>query len=351
MKYKFVASNLHFDTSKLKKLKHKEILGVFIIDFDDSNREQIYNDIINALLPRDIILGNDINVIGDDGFVYIVNERGVSNPRKIPLYFPRVLAFNITRSKKNSKSAKYINSALKEHAKTEHISKPSLSEYKKGEFFDKENGLCFSYRVRPAKDKNKPVVLFYHGAGCIGKENFKQLYEFGVVRKKFSELDCTVILPQAPCISHSENSVARRYTDSVKKLVDRISTETEADKSRIYVFGTSFGGFCTWYSAWKNPDYFACAMPVMGCFWEAVLSNKYDLAKMKDVPMWVAHSSDDDNVVVESDDKCVARLKELGADIKYTRWDKYGHKMCNKFYRKENWIDWMFSQSLKNRKD
>ena len=101
--------------------------------------------------------------------------------------------------------------------------------------------------------------------------------------------------------------------------------------------------------AWTYPDYFACAVPVTGYFFEAYCENGLGIERMKNVPLWIAHSSDDFNVTVESDDICAARLRELGVEVKYTRWEKYGHKMSSKFYRTENWADWMFEQSLDKR--
>ncbi len=71
------------------------------------------------------------------------------------------------------------------------------------------------------------------------------------------------------------------------------------------------------------------------------------MERLAKTPLWVAHSSDDTNVPIDNDDHCVAELKKLGADIKYTRWEKYGHSMSNKFYKTENWAEWCLSKKLK----
>ena len=75
----------------------------------------------------------------------------------------------------------------------------------------------------------------------------------------------------------------------------------------------------------------------------------YDVERLATTSLWIAHSSDDDNVTIDSDDYCFDKLQKLGADVKYTRWDKYGHGMANKFLAKENWTEWMFSHSLDKR--
>lgn len=47
---------------------------------------------------------------------------------------------------------------------------------------------------------------------------------------------------------------------------------------------------------------------------------------------------------IDSDDYFYDKLKALGANVKYTRWNKYGHSMSAKFYRKEPWVEWIFQQ-------
>ena len=75
--------------------------------------------------------------------------------------------------------------------------------------------------------------------------------------------------------------------------------------------------------------------------------EKYDIGRLVKTPIWAAHSSDDTNVKIDSDDYYAAELKKLGADIKYTRWDKYGHTMSGKFYRTKNWAEWCLSKKLR----
>lgn len=69
------------------------------------------------------------------------------------------------------------------------------------------------------------------------------------------------------------------------------------------------------------------------------------------LPIWIAHSSDDSNVKIDSDDELYALLAKKNNDIKYTRWEKYGHKMAGHFYQKEPFIKWMFEQSIQNQGD
>lgn len=53
--------------------------------------------------------------------------------------------------------------------------------------------------------------------------------------------------------------------------------------------------------------------------------DSYDIQRLVNTPIWVAYSSDDTNVKIDSVDYCVAELQKFVADIKYTRWSEYGH--------------------------
>lgn len=355
MKYRLIFAESFFDLSMFKNLKCKKFFSLRILEFDDSNSVEIFNLLRNAYVSPN--MPNSIDeegfyVFGRDRYIYTLNKYGIKKEKKdarfaLRAYFYEVLF--VLRSVRLKISERYIRKTLKKSEHTENICIDSSGRFKKGEFIDKENEICFSYRVSCSKEKNKPIVIYFHGAGSIGKENSRQLREFERIGEKLLLRDCTILLPQAPAIYYAHSSKTASYISSVKKLTDILAREVSADKSRIYVFGTSFGGKCTWRAVSRYPDYFAAAMPVMGCFEEGTSNNGYDFEKMKNVPLWVAHSSDDMDVPIIYDDACVEHLNAIGADVRYTRWDEYGHSMSSRFYKNEKWDDWMFEQSLEKR--
>lgn len=167
------------------------------------------------------------------------------------------------------------------------------------------------------------------------------MLEFLPMYFKTIKYDCNILIPQAP---NNANKAAQSTADYVKKVVELVNQliETEKiDKSRIYIMGTSFGGACVWQGIYDYPDLFAAALSVMGCL---IYASEKDISKMKNIPIWIAHSSDDDNVSIENDDYCYEQLMKCNGNVKYTRWEKYGHKMNNKFYSHEPWAQWLFEQ-------
>ncbi len=355
MRYKFIFYEKQFDISEFKDIKCKKFFSLRIMEFEDSDSAEIFSVLKKSFLDKEMPFDIDEEgfcVFGKDKYVYTLNKYGIKKEKQDDKYELRAYFYEtlfVLRSIRLKRSERYIKKALNATECTKNNCSDSSGDFKKGEFVDKENELCFSYRVRYAKEKNRPIVIYFHGAGSIGKENSRQLKEFNRAGESLLNRDCTILLPQAPAIYYAHASERSSYINSVKSLADILVEKVSADKNRIYVFGTSFGGKCTWQAVRMYPDYFAAAMPVMGCFKEGATADGFDFGEMKNVPLWVAHSSDDIDVSIIYDDACVERLKEIGADVRYTRWDEYGHSMSSKFYKSEKWADWMFEQSLEKR--
>lgn len=247
----------------------------------------------------------------------------------------------------------YINSYLENEAKTGIKQKGiSFGKYKSFWFADKENGTAFPFRFKKSKGSEKqPLVIFFSGAGALGTDNIKPYFECLPMRLKLKKYNCNILIPQSNTQTNNGSSYQgfndglNRYVKSVKKLAETLIKENPIDKSRIYVFGTSFGGFCTWRSAYLFPDFYAALLPVMGGFDTKTEQSDYDdFKRMTNLPIWAVHSEDDMVVPIDRDDFAMEQLKVLNGNIKYTRWNKYGHGMASHFYRKENWCEWLFQQ-------
>lgn len=233
-----------------------------------------------------------------------------------------------------------------------------MFSYKAGHFSDKTRRQKFPYRVKYAKEPGQPLLVFFHGAGAAGTDNLRPLWEylFGpypelfplLKRKDLLKRDITVLIPQMDLLHGYRDP---EYVYAVKELAGQLAEQTGADTDRIYCAGHSRGGACAWLSAYLFPDFYACAMPLMGSLYHPELPSSLTteaLTHMKDLPIWVAHSADDTVASVERDDETVAVLRSLGAPVKYTRIDGKGHnRLVSYFLKTEPYGEWMFSQKRK----
>ena len=157
--------------------------------------------------------------------------------------------------------------------------------------------------------------------------------------------DCNILVPQYVRDKYASEEAAREnYIESCMELIDKLIDDYDIDKSRIYIYGASMGGGCVWNMLVNHSDRIAAAIETMGCYYGYKTFDEIDFLNIAKVPIWMAHSSDDNVVGIESDDKFYAELKKHNAEIKYTRPDKYGHKLANRFFRKEDWVEWLLSK-------
>ena len=145
------------------------------------------------------------------------------------------------------------------------------------------------------------------------------------------DYDCMVVMPQCPL-----NSFWAARVESLVRFVEQLIEEFNVDPKRVYLTGLSMGGFGTWYTAMARPDLFAAIAPVCGggMAWNA---------GVLDMPVWAFHGAEDNVVSPFYSDRMVEKLKELGADVTYTRVDGIAHNVWENAYNKEL-LEWLLSK-------
>ncbi len=325
-------------------------LGLVLIGFGEEETEkirQLFED--NVREGYEAYLDN-IQLESSDGNLYIMTLTSVYKKEKMPQSITEAYKYYYSYKKKENKGKEWI----KENTAKKQL-EDSLTKYENGivrrfggnyRYTDRENEMCFPFRFRKSKGKEKPLFILFHGAGALGNDNIKQLFDHIPLYKQIMKYDCNILMPQAPFgANRGADALLKRYLKAVKKLIDELPCDF--DRNRIYIVGTSFGGFCVWHSVYLFPDYFAAGVPVMGGLCFGCDFKKYDVQRLASTPLWVAHSSDDMNVRIDSDDFYVAELEKLGADVKYTRRTDQGHSMYKEFYKNEKWAEWCMGKKMK----
>src|SRR5262249_24386308 len=108
---------------------------------------------------------------------------------------------------------------------------------------------------------------------------------------------------------------ARRVQDlseqDVMQMLARVKQQYKIDESRIYLMGHSMGGIGTWKIAAKYPDVWAAIAPVSSAV------QPEPIEQFKHIPEFVVHGDDDRTVNVNGSRTMVAKMKELGVEVKY----------------------------------
>lgn len=202
--------------------------------------------------------------------------------------------------------------------------------------------------------KSPAMVLFLHGAGERGSDNKAQV-KHGVGDlltwvKKNNE-NVVVVAPQcnngvwwadASNMRSPEGAKLAEKTSMmltmVFEVVDRLAKEHQVDPGRIYVTGLSMGGFGSFASVARRPDFFAAAMPVCGG------GDPTTAGRMKKVPFRVYHGDADSVVPVTCSRVMVKALKEAGADVELTEYPGVKHDSWTQTYKNDEVWKWLFAQ-------
>lgn len=316
--------------------------GVFVVD--DNNFKDF---VAKSNIKKFFYTGSEfVSIYGEDGCWYELRENEIiKSKNKATINVDDIW----TKLEKHSKKLEKLK------AKNANILNNSnglissggftLSSFKKYYYVNKEQKFVIPYRFRKSKMSKKPLIVYCGGAGTIGGDNFKPLFEFFWTASgtKAVKKDLNILIPQrfVPK-SDIENESISIYVDNLAVLINELVSKCEIDSNKIYIFGISNGAMCTWKALLNHPELFAAAVEGMGWVFNY---DTVDFNKISHIPIWLAHSSNDKVVSIISDDYCYEKLKMLGADVKYTRWDKHGHSMVGRFFKKEKWLEWLLSKS------
>lgn len=184
------------------------------------------------------------------------------------------------------------------------------------------------------ENESFPLLLFLHGGGESGQD-LAALKTNGPPKllaegKQFPFL---VLAPQHPHPKKWWNIRA------VMALLEKVIEENRVDPKRIYLTGLSRGGSAAWELAVQYPDTFAAMMVVCG-----MTPVPYAHWIDKKMPIWVFHGALDPVIPIEHSEKMVARLKEMGYPVRFTRYEDVGHNAWERAYTTDAVYEWFMEQ-------
>ena len=196
----------------------------------------------------------------------------------------------------------------------------------------------FEYILREPRNYKKnekyPVVIYLHGAGGRGR-NIDLIKNHSFLKETESYLeDAISIMPQ--CFADSWFDIF----EQLQNFVEYYIAKDEVDKSRVYLVGSSMGGYATWQLAISRPELFAAIIPICGggMYWNAI--------RLKDMGVWAFHGKKDNIVYPDESKKMIEAINNYGGKAKLTIYDNCEHNAwLPTFKEKMVWL-WLLSHSL-----
>jgi len=177
-----------------------------------------------------------------------------------------------------------------------------------------------------------PAILFLHGAGTRGNDmEVLKGNAFFQDTARLNEFPFVVIAP----LCH-ENTWFDLWND-VMNLVRHTASLPFVDEKRLYLMGTSMGGYATWQLAMSMPEYFAAIVPICGggMYWNA--------SRLSSVPVWAFHGGRDPVVFPEESRKMVNAVNACGGSAKLTIYPENEHNAWSDTYANPEVFSWLLS--------
>lgn len=231
--------------------------------------------------------------------------------------------------------------------------------YKKYYFCDKTSGEGYFFRYKPITEKGKyPVIIYLHGHGLnrAGMNNM-QLFEFSWLKKKLNTSKCHQVVPHLDITCEYNRAEHSRALEGILDYIQSIYKNVDLNK--IYLAGTSYGGYACVYEVLRNPDKYAAAVISMAyTFNEKVipleeakvnsfvrcLTNE-DYKTLAKTPFFLSWAKNDTFNMVTSNELLLKNLEANNANVNFKIYDKGGHTIASKFFKNEDWKNWMFEKN------
>lgn len=251
--------------------------------------------------------------------------------------------FRLPLEKLSKEDQDYIRSLLREKRRDAGLKEGAYAEKITGQFVKgvSKQGLNYQIWGNPKLDGTQryPLVIWLHGSGQSGSDNESQLGgapKIWTSEENQSRQPCFLLAPQCPSADIGwKNQVA----DNLLALIADLTEQLPIDSSRLYLTGSSMGGFGTFGIAAKYPQVFAACVPLCGG------GDVKNAEILKPIPFWVFHGDKDDMVPVERSRAIVQAVKQAGGErMKYTELEGAGHGITGLVYPRADLHEWLFQQ-------
>ena len=198
-----------------------------------------------------------------------------------------------------------------------------------------------------------PLVIFLHGAGERGNDNYMQLkhcIKYFLDDTITSQYPFLLMVPQCPnekrwvntdwsLPEHTMDSLPTAELHSVMAVLDSLTACGAVDSTRVYICGISMGGFGTWDALQRWPEKFAAAIPICGGGDPAYAD------RMKDIPIYIFHGLLDRVVMPSRSIQMYNALQEVGnEEAILVTYPELGHGCWDEAFLTPGLFRWLFGK-------
>jgi hypothetical protein len=128
------------------------------------------------------------------------------------------------------------------------------------------------------------------------------------------------------------------------RLVRLVAKKYNIDEDRIYIHGLSNGGYGVYEALKRAPWLFAAAAP-MSAISDANITSSNLTSTIAHIPLWLFQGGQDTAPSPTKTEGYVKKLRDAGANVRYTLYPNLGHGTWNTAYNEADFFTWLRSQN------
>jgi predicted esterase len=186
-------------------------------------------------------------------------------------------------------------------------------------------------------DRPYPLLVYLHGYGARGVDGSKSTTDGPgpFIKEREKTFDMLALFPQ------SETGFWEAATADGQRamaILEEVIREYAVDRQRLYLTGTSRGGFGVWSLAARYPWKWAAIVPICGG------GDPASAAAIKHLPCWCFHGARDNVIKVGQSRRMIQALQATGASPRYTEYRDVGHGCWGRAYATSELWEWLRRQ-------
>ena len=185
-----------------------------------------------------------------------------------------------------------------------------------------------------------PLIIYLHGAGGRGHDLQLPRYPF-MMEAYIHEKEIPVMVAGPLC---EFDNWFMCFSELIE-FVRFASTMDNVDPERVYLMGSSMGGYATWAMLMSAPELFAAAVPICGG------GMAWNAHRMKDIPIWAFHGEDDTTVAAAESIRMAEAVRSSGGNVKLTLLPEVGHNAWEPALYEYGALEWLLTHTRADRAD
>lgn len=210
-----------------------------------------------------------------------------------------------------------------------------MYQLKKFSYLEREMEYIIDFPENYEEGKRYPVMFYIHGYGFVGKGIENLAARCPLQRERMPEkYDFIMVAP------FCANKVWLSHFETLTAFIENIVGQAYCDKSRVYLSGSSMGGYTAWDLLLIKKELFAAAVICCGGgqYWAA------GLGAYNGIPLKIIHGAQDRTILSRESEIMYEVIKANGGNVELVIYEDLAHDVWTRTFSDAVIYEWLADQ-------